>query len=139
MSQVMKISEAASLGLHTMAMLSSDPDNLHSAKEIAKRLGVSEAHLAKVLQRLAHGGLVKSIRGPKGGFKLTKAKDEITLLEVFESIEGPMVFNPCLLGGPVCSGDKCIFGDVLGLGHEMFRQYMSGTNLGMLSETFKEV
>ena len=138
MSHVMKISEAASLGLHTMVMLAGNQEKLLSAKVISGKLKVSEAHLAKVLQRLAHGGLVKSIRGPKGGFKLAKAKEKISLLEVFEAIEGPMIFNPCLLGGSVCSGKKCIFGEVLGLGNQMFRQYMMGTNLEMLSSTFKE-
>ncbi len=138
MTNVMKISEAASIGLHTMVLLAAHENSLHSAKELASRLNVSEAHLAKVLQRLSRGGLVKSIRGPKGGFRLGRPSKDISLLNVFESIEGPINFNPCLIGNPVCAGNGCIFGDVLELGNQMFRQYMSATKLSMLTSAFKK-
>ena len=57
----MRISEAASLALHTMALLAAEPDKLLSAAAAAGALGASEAHLAKVLGRLAHVGLVESV------------------------------------------------------------------------------
>ena len=113
MPKVMQISEAASLALHSMALLASKPEKIFSVREISSKLHVSEAHLSKVLQRLAKIGLVRSHRGPKGGFVLGKASDKITLLEVYEAIDGPLLSSKCLFNTPICSGEHCIFGDLL--------------------------
>jgi DNA-binding IscR family transcriptional regulator len=64
MSNVIKISEATTLALHTMFYLYLKKDQLVSTKEIAAMFGFSENHLAKVLQRLVKVGYVASIRGP---------------------------------------------------------------------------
>ncbi|MCF8044104.1 MAG: Rrf2 family transcriptional regulator, partial [Desulfarculaceae bacterium] len=72
MQQLLKISEAASLALHTMGLLASRPGEQVPTRELAARLKVSEAHLAKVMQRLGRAGLVRSQRGPKGGFALER-------------------------------------------------------------------
>jgi len=90
MSGVLKISNAATIALHAMTYLAAFPDNKHMTKEIASLHQVSEAHLSKVLQRLTRAGLVKAVRGPKGGFSLAKSADEISLLEVYETIEGTL-------------------------------------------------
>ena len=70
MSGSLKISEAASLALHTMVYLAGDPSAHYPAGRLAEALCVSEAHLAKVLQRLVKAGMLVSVRGPKGGFRL---------------------------------------------------------------------
>ena len=113
MTHLAKISEAASMALHTMAMMASKPDEPLSAHTMAKALGCSEAHLAKVLQRLGKSGLLASTRGPRGGFVLAKDAGAITLLEIYETIEGPLTPSQCLLGKPVCGGN-CILGGLLG-------------------------
>ncbi len=69
---------------------------------------------------------------------LAKEKEKISLLEVYEVIEGPMVFKNCLLPTQACTGGTCILGEVLTLGQQMFKKYLSGTNLDMLSINFKE-
>lgn len=129
MSNLLKVSEAASLALHTSVYLAGHSGKPVSARAMANALDVSEAHLAKVLQRLAKCGLVRSYRGPKGGFVLGKDSDEITLLEIYESIEGPLEMNRCLFDVPVCSGGGCILGDVLKTVHEQAKRYLSETTL----------
>ena len=59
MASIVQISEAASLALHSMALLAASPDRPLTVKDITARTGVSEAHLSKVMQRLAKAGLVK--------------------------------------------------------------------------------
>ena len=114
MKSILRISEAASIALHAVQYLASDPTQRISTKKLAKILNASEAHLSKVLQRLARAGLVKSVRGPKGGFKLDKETAEITLLNVLEAIEGPRKNGSCLLSHSICRGqDNCIFGNLL--------------------------
>ncbi len=133
MSSMLKISEAAVLALHGMAFLAEDPDKLSSTKEIATKLRVSEAHLSKVLQRLTKAGLVKSMRGPKGGFMLARTSSEISLLEVYESIEGKLVSSECLFGDPVYNTDECILGGLLGSIDRQVRDYLTGTKLSELN------
>lgn len=128
MATAFRVSEAASLGLHAMVLLGSHPEERVSAGEIAEVLGVSEAHLAKVMQRLAHVGLVHSTRGPHGGFVLAKACDEITLLDVYEAIEGPLAETTCLLHTPVCDG-ACFLGDLLDQVNTLVREHLSRTKL----------
>lgn len=133
MSSVLKISEAAVLALHGMAFLASNSDKLSSTREIATKLRVSEAHLSKVLQRLSKVGLVKSIRGPKGGFALGKASNEISLLDVYESIDGEFMSSDCLLGDPVYNTDECILGGLVKSIDEQVKGYLEGTKLNQLS------
>jgi Rrf2 family protein len=112
MPTILKISDAASIGIHTMYVLANNPDKLFSTKEIATTLGVSENHLSKILQRLTKVGIVKSIRGPRGGFLLNKKPSEISLKDVYEAIDGPLTLSGCLLDKPVCDGN-CVLGDLI--------------------------
>lgn len=136
-ANVLRISEAASLALHTVVMLAARPDRPVSTPEIASVFRVSEAHLAKVLQRLSRAGLVRSVRGPKGGFFLEREADELTLLDVYEAIEGPLPSSECLLGSPICGGEKCILGELLGSLNREVRDYLAGTTLSDLTGAFE--
>ena len=137
MQHLLKISEAASLALHTMGLLASRPGDRVSTRELAARLKVSEAHLAKVMQRLGRAGLVRSQRGPKGGFSLQRNPDEITLLEVYEATEGTLRKQRCLLGNPICNGN-CILGGLLENVGDEVREYFSTTRLSDLSDSFNQ-
>ncbi len=136
MSHLMKVSEAASLALHSMAYLAGNQDRKVSARTMAERLGVSEAHLSKVLQRLAQAGLVKSSRGPKGGFTLKIPASEITLLDIFETIEGRLEATECLLGVPICDGQNCILGGLLKKVDNQAKEYLGRTRLNEFTELF---
>jgi len=136
MSNVLKVSEAASLALHTMVLLAANPGADLSTKKIASTLRVSEAHLSKVLQRLSKVALVRSARGPKGGFMLGRDGKEITLLEVYEAIEGPLAPSDCLLGTRICGGKECILGEVLETTNKQVREYLARTKLTDLTSVY---
>ena len=133
MSTVFKISEAAILALHATVLLAVNADKKLTTNEIATKLNVSEAHLSKVLQRLTRVGLVKSIRGPKGGFILGKSSNNIMLLEIYEAIEGPLKTPSCLLDKPVCEGN-CILGELLSNVDLQVRRYMEGKSLSEMAK-----
>ena len=137
MLSTLRISEATSLAFHTMAFLAAKPEKITSAGKIASSLQISESHLAKVLQRLARAGLVKSTRGPNGGFKLEKKPEEIRLIDVYEVVEGPVPQNDCLYGRKVCSDRDCIFHGLLGTVCEMFANYLRNTTLSELTNVFR--
>lgn len=133
----LRISEAASLALHAMGLLAIEPERSLSAKAIASSFQVSEAHLAKVLQRLVRVGLLRSSRGPRGGFSLTRQPSDVTLLEVFEAIEGPMNPSDCLFSAPLCEGSDCMLGSVLVEVNQLLVQRFSGTTLADVSSGFE--
>lgn len=107
MDRLLKISEAASLAIHAMSLMAAS-DHPLTVQRMASGLQVSEAHLGKVLQRLAKFGMLSSTRGPKGGFSIIGAASEISLLTVWEATDGPLAEPRCLLNEPACkSCDSC--------------------------------
>jgi Rrf2 family transcriptional regulator, nitric oxide-sensitive transcriptional repressor len=108
-----KITEATNLAVHALAHLSNcEKGTPVSASVIARHLDVSEAHLAKVLQRLARHGFIRSVRGARGGVLLAKPPSVIRLLDVLEAIDGPISSESCFLGQPLCRPGACLFKDL---------------------------
>jgi Rrf2 family protein len=115
--------------MHTMVLLAEDPGKQVSTKEIAASLCRSEFHLAKVLQRLTRAGFVQSTRGPRGGFMLREEWEDISLLAIYETIEGPLQSGHCISGERICTRDQCLMG---GLVHRVTKQvveYLGETRL----------
>ena len=113
MSHLINISEAASLALHGLAIVAQQSPNKVNAKHLAERLNASEAHLAKIFQRLSKSGLIRSFRGPRGGFILNKPAEEISFLDIYEIVESKIILNDCPLDKAGCTFENCIFGDAL--------------------------
>lgn len=72
--------------------------------EIAEAIDSPEAFTAKILQQLAKNGIVKSIKGPYGGFEISEEKLKNTsLYKVVEAIDGPKLFTSCAMGLKACN------------------------------------
>lgn len=135
---IINISEAANLAMHALAYIANHPDEEPvSTGYVAKTMEASEAHLSKVFQRLTKAGLVKSIRGPKGGFALAKEPKDITLLEIYEALDGTLSNQDCLFGHPVCDRNYCVFGDLITNVHVQIDNHFTQTTLADLIETEK--
>jgi Rrf2 family protein len=137
MSHGIPVSDAVSLAMHSMAVIASR-EGLSSVQDISSRLGVSEFHLAKVLQRLSKNGLVISTRGPRGGFALARKSGSITLLDVYEAIEGPLKENACLMRKKTCNKKLCILGGTLETMWDIFRKHLSSTRISDISEAYRQ-
>jgi Rrf2 family protein len=68
-----------------------------SVKGIAQRQNIPAAYLAKIVQALARGGIVRTTRGPRGGVELARSPASITLRQVLEAAQGPIALSRCLL------------------------------------------
>ncbi len=134
MSSLIGMSEAAALALHAMTYIASEDGRISSTRKIASALKVSEAHLSKVLQRLGKAGLIKSIRGPSGGFTFRKEAQSISLLDIYEAIEGTYRAKKCLFDYPRCKGNKCLLGGLLLSVDSTVRSYLANTTLAELSD-----
>ncbi len=93
----MRISSIEEYGLRCLLTLATQPEGTQlTIPEIAEKEGLSEPYVGKLLSLLKKGGLIKSVRGRKGGFTIAKPAGEITLLEAVTTLGGPLIeHNHC--------------------------------------------
>ena len=85
----MKLSTKSTYGLRAMLTVALEAQRgAVSIMDIARREGISISYLEQLLNKLKHEGLVESIRGPKGGYVLSKNPDRITVGQVVKVLEG---------------------------------------------------
>lgn len=65
--------------------------------EMAARRGIPPAQAGKIVQELVRGGIARTTRGPRGGVRLARPAEQITLRDVIEAIEGPLAIARCLV------------------------------------------
>lgn len=88
-----------------MSLMKSET-GIFGAREIAEAREVPEVYMQKVLHALAEAGIVQSHRGVFGGFSLLKQPDEITILSLMETLQGPVAINKCVLKMDLCPREK---------------------------------
>lgn len=123
--------------MHGMAIIVIQGKERVNVKFLAKNLHASEAHLSKIFQRLNKAGFVKSQRGPAGGFELAKAPETVSMLDVYEAIEGKISLSFCPLGKEKCQFSKCIFGDKLNNISLAIYNTLKGINLSDFCENIQ--
>lgn len=106
----MKLSEGIEWGLHCVCVLAELPPGATlPTKALAEYHGLSETYLSKHLQALTNGCILESVPGPRGGYRLTRPAEEITLLEVVEAIDGCEPLFRCTeirQQGPLAQGPR---------------------------------
>lgn len=137
MAQPVRFSRALVLALHTMKILAEQQSGYVPVRRIAAMLGQSPNHLAKVIQCLAHCGLLHCLRGPSGGVQLARRPAEITLRQVYEAIEGPLGEDEgCPFAHLLPGCASCPLGSALCTANRMIRAFLDGTCVEALcSET----
>jgi Rrf2 family protein len=135
MKKFLGFSEAFILAVHSVVLMAAKGDGL-TAGDIAQKLGVSEAHLHKVLATLGRAGVLRSSRGPGGGYSLAREPGEITLWEVYTSIEGKPGEDNCLLRPGRCIGKSCLFSGLLEETAGRIREFLTSTTLATAAESY---
>lgn len=128
MAQIINFSEAASIGLHGMIILAKSDKPLN-AIQLSETLGKSKHHIGKVMQRLVKDGYLYSYRGPTGGFTIRVDPKDVTLLDLYEAIEGRVEIKTCPRHNHICPIEKCIYDNVTGRMTLEFVDYMKGQTL----------
>jgi Rrf2 family protein len=105
----MQITRQADYAIRAVLYISKlGPSQRAATSQIAKEQHIPPSFLAKIISQLSIAGLLQTSRGARGGVMLAKNPDEITLLEVVESIDGPIALNECVNDQNACSfGDDC--------------------------------
>jgi Rrf2 family protein len=131
----MRISAREEYGLRCLLQVAG-AQGPRSLRQIAEREGISMAYAGKLLWILSHAGLVKSIRGPKGGYTLGRPASEIPLSDVIKVLDEDDVQEHCQhfagdLAECVHTGDCTIMPVVNGL-HSIVRDVLSKISLEQL-------
>ncbi|MBG0507883.1 Rrf2 family transcriptional regulator [Agrobacterium leguminum] len=92
----MKLGDGVEQAIHSVGMLAGlSEGGVLSAAALAEFHGVSTSYLLKHLQSLSNAGIVATVPGPKGGYRLARATDRITLLDIVLAVEGPQPAFRC--------------------------------------------
>jgi Rrf2 family protein len=112
---MLRLSKKADYALMAMTHLAvkSDVQSV-SAREIAEEYNIPIELLAKVLQRLARHGLLTSLQGTRGGYRLSKPSAAISVAAIIEAIDGPLTVTACSTEDDQCGQfAKCNIRDPL--------------------------
>lgn len=95
----MKISTKGKYGLEAVLFLAVHNNNIEpmKLKIISDNLGLSDKYLEQLFISLRKNGIVKSIRGAQGGYRLSKPLQDITITQVLNALEGPLSPVTCIL------------------------------------------
>jgi Rrf2 family protein len=105
----MQITRQADYALRAMLYLARlDPGQRAATSDIARIQHIPPSFLAKIISQLSIAGLIQTSRGARGGVAMARPPEKISLLEVVESIDGPIALNECTGKVSACPfGDDC--------------------------------
>ncbi len=105
----MQITRQADYALRAMYYLAKlEPGQRAATSQIADERTIPPSFLAKIISQLSIAGLIHTSRGARGGVSLAHPPEDITLLQVIEAIDGPIMLNECTLDASVCPfGEEC--------------------------------
>lgn len=99
----MQITRQGDYGIRSVLYLARQPyKKISFVTEISDEYKIPRSFLAKILQKLVKAKIVRSYRGVKGGFSLARPSKDISVLDVFEAVEGKLAMNLCLADKKKC-------------------------------------
>ncbi len=99
---MLRLSRMADYGVLLLAHLARAPEALVRTHEAALATGVPAPMASKILQSLQQHGIVQSVRGARGGYRLARAPEDITVGEVVAALEGGVALTDCLVDASRC-------------------------------------
>ena len=134
----MQLNQATDYAFRVLLCLSQLPaETIVRGSEIAASQKIPSRFLLKIMRSLAQAGLVKSFRGVEGGYALAKLPEKISLYDVIEAMEGPVVIHRCLNGIDNCTrrlGAECAVHRALGTVQIALVDNLRSINFAVLAE-----
>ncbi len=93
---MIRLSKLADYGVVLMTRMASRPKGVHNTMDLSLLTGLPTPTVSKVLAKLGRHGLVRSVRGAKGGYRLVQSPENISVAEIISAIEGPIALTQCL-------------------------------------------
>lgn len=132
----MRLLASTDFALRVLMRLAADPAALRSTEVLAREVGVPRNHIQKIVQELAGLGLVRTVRGVRGGVALAKPAAEVTLGRVVRALEREQALVACFRedGGDCCFNPGCRLQGVLGGAREAFLRHLDRVTLAAMAE-----
>lgn len=136
-SSLMHVGRRVDYAVRALSYLAAHPvGKIISRAEIEKKQAIPPHYLSKIMKDLVTGGFVDSYTGSKGGFSLAKSGKEISIKEVYESVEGPLVLMQCLERGeeycPYCSA--CTQISIWERAQSLLANYLASVSIGEIAD-----
>jgi Rrf2 family iron-sulfur cluster assembly transcriptional regulator len=133
-------SRSAEYAIRAFVNLAQVPDGKYAmVKRIASEEQIPAHFLAKILQQLARKGLLKSSKGPTGGFSLDVPSAEIRLLDIVEALDGLSEYEKCASGLADCSDDMaCPLHDSWKALRSRIMDYLGRNTIADLAKTLEQ-
>ncbi len=136
-SSLMHVGRRVDYAVRALSYLAAHPvGKIVSRAEIEKKQAIPPHYLSKIMKDLVTGGFVDSYTGSKGGFSLAKSAKEISIKEVYESVEGPLVLMQCLERGeeycPYCSA--CTQISIWERAQSLLANYLASVSIGEIAD-----
>jgi len=126
----MRLSPAAELAVRGVLILAENHGQRPVTLEtICKRRDLPRQYLVKIFASLARAELVTPIRGKRGGYVLAREPRDVTILDVIEAVEGPLVLNLCQHDPPKCQQTNCPIRPLWGRLQDAVRRELGGMTL----------
>ncbi|MEI6122140.1 MAG: Rrf2 family transcriptional regulator [Bacteroidota bacterium] len=132
MGRIVGLSEAASIAIHVTVLIAKSGEVNMNVIRLSELTGASKNHIAKVMQHLVKFNFVRSTRGPAGGFVLNKAPSEISLLDVYEAVEGDMALADCPFDKQICPFNKCLMNGIVHRITDELKEYFKNQKISDL-------
>ncbi|KAA3630200.1 MAG: SUF system Fe-S cluster assembly regulator [Proteobacteria bacterium] len=92
---MLRMSKLTDYGIVVMSHLATESGRPHTAAELALETQVNQPTVSKILKLLTREGLLDSYRGAKGGYRLARGADAISMAEIIDALEGPIAITEC--------------------------------------------
>lgn len=103
----MRITRAGEYAVRcVLYMAGREKNQIISRKEISKDMDIPDQFLGKIAQQLARSGFLEIIQGAKGGYRLLRKPEDITLLDVVEAVSGEIFLNDCIMNPSSCTRSR---------------------------------
>jgi Rrf2 family protein len=133
----MQITRQADYAVRAMVYLAQlEKGKKAATSQIAREKGIPPSFLAKIVSQLSVAGLLQTSRGAKGGVSLAKDSEAISLLDVIEAIDGPIMLNDCVGESNTCTyDDSCPLKPVWCDAQKMLVDHLSKANFAQFTQT----
>ncbi len=132
----MQLSAKGRYAVTAMGALARARDGALPASEIAEREHISGAFLDQLMTKLRRAGLVESVRGPGGGYRLASAPEDLTISAILEAVEEPLKITGCRIDGAPCTGtaERCLSHDLWAAFGRHIAEFLDSVTLADLAE-----
>jgi len=133
---MLKLTKKADYGLIALKHLAVNSGDVSaSAKAIAECYGIPLPLLAKILQKLTKLGMLQSVAGTNGGYRLARSAKSITALEVIRALDGPIILTSCFTPHGECDqSERCNVREPLRKIHEGILQLLNTITISDMSK-----